>query len=239
MKPEFLQTLSQLGILCGIVLTALGGYGAYHFGKKVDRVKEAESDARKEVLLEQIGGLSQGNTDMRNEIKRLVDTNQTLQQQLAPFREIATTLYPQISMDAALGRLVREVDNLRSRADALEQSTTPRRLTPPQSSRLADTLAQYPRRSIRIMTVAGDSEALQFANDLKDAIVDGGWSIDSVKAGFYPNALKGVRIEFASRPAPDEAQWLFEALRSAEVRSGGTLNPSLSSNEIVLVVGSK
>src|SRR5690606_6432550 len=50
MKIETLQTISQVIIAVGIILTALGGYGSYHFGKKVN----ANSDLQKDEKIEQI-----------------------------------------------------------------------------------------------------------------------------------------------------------------------------------------
>lgn len=57
MASESWQTLSQVVLALGILLTALGGYGAYVFGKRVEREKEARSaysgqlKANAEVLL--------------------------------------------------------------------------------------------------------------------------------------------------------------------------------------------
>lgn len=39
---ELLQTLSHWSVFIGIILTGLGGLGAYHFGKLVDSKKEAD-----------------------------------------------------------------------------------------------------------------------------------------------------------------------------------------------------
>jgi hypothetical protein len=39
MNYQSLQTLSQITITVGIILTALGGYGAYYYGKKADQEK--------------------------------------------------------------------------------------------------------------------------------------------------------------------------------------------------------
>ncbi len=56
MTNEGWQTLSQVAIVLGVLLTALGGYGAYVFGKRVDREKEApaaysgELRANEEIL---------------------------------------------------------------------------------------------------------------------------------------------------------------------------------------------
>lgn len=39
MSYQSLQTLSQIAIAVGLIISALGGYGAYHYGKKVDEEK--------------------------------------------------------------------------------------------------------------------------------------------------------------------------------------------------------
>src|SRR5687767_2173964 len=40
MRPETLQNTSNILIVVGVVLTALGGYGAYHFGEKASNQKD-------------------------------------------------------------------------------------------------------------------------------------------------------------------------------------------------------
>ena len=39
MTYQSLQTLSQIAIAAGLIISALGGYGAYYYGKKVDEEK--------------------------------------------------------------------------------------------------------------------------------------------------------------------------------------------------------
>ncbi len=60
-----LQTISQLILLLGVVLTALGGYGSYHFGKIEEKEKERISDQKQNELNEQITIL-QANTSQIN-----------------------------------------------------------------------------------------------------------------------------------------------------------------------------
>ena len=40
MRPEILQSLSQLVVAIGLILAAVGGYGHFYFGKKVEQKKE-------------------------------------------------------------------------------------------------------------------------------------------------------------------------------------------------------
>lgn len=41
MRPENLQNICNLLILIGLIFTALGGYGTYHFGKKVEQKNDS------------------------------------------------------------------------------------------------------------------------------------------------------------------------------------------------------
>jgi hypothetical protein len=52
-----LQTISQLLLAVGIVMTALGGFGAYHFGKIEDEHKDQQSSQRQRGLEAQIAKL--------------------------------------------------------------------------------------------------------------------------------------------------------------------------------------
>jgi hypothetical protein len=40
MTPQTLQTLSQIAIATGLILSALGGYGTYYYQKQIDKEKE-------------------------------------------------------------------------------------------------------------------------------------------------------------------------------------------------------
>jgi len=97
MNPQTLLTTSHIIILIGVVLTGLGGFGTYHFGKKVDEVKE--SDAAR--LNAQIKALST---------------------QLDSFEDIALKLYPNLSRDEAIEKLKINYEQLQKEID-LHKST--------------------------------------------------------------------------------------------------------------------
>lgn len=51
MSYQILQTLSQITIAAGLMLTALGGYGAFHYGKKIEEEKEKKLVERPFIVL--------------------------------------------------------------------------------------------------------------------------------------------------------------------------------------------
>ena len=90
MRPETLQTLSQIAIVFGIVVTAFGGF-AYYYGKKAE-------DARAQEL--------------RTNVGELLTRSQTLEKKLEPFQEIAQETHPDLDEDAALDSLRRDLEEL-------------------------------------------------------------------------------------------------------------------------------
>ena len=99
MPPEKCQTLSQIVVLIGFIMTGLGGYYTFYFGKVSDRIKEKQAQDLEVQLVQKIDGLDQG--------------NKILQEKLKPFEQLANTKYPGMENDAALGRLFREIQDVR------------------------------------------------------------------------------------------------------------------------------
>jgi hypothetical protein len=63
MKPEILQTISQIVVFTGIILTALGGYGHFHYGKIIEKTREMTIDTKLYSIPQSISAENKGNTD--------------------------------------------------------------------------------------------------------------------------------------------------------------------------------
>jgi hypothetical protein len=99
MKPELFQNISNILILLGVIITALGGYGSYYFGYKADEEKDK---------------LNQENTFMLNEkVEILLKGNDTLRKDLEPFKEYAKKVYPKENEQTALDNLKQDLDRLK------------------------------------------------------------------------------------------------------------------------------
>jgi hypothetical protein len=57
------QTISQILALAGLLLTGLGGFGAYYFGKREDERQQAASDRTQNELKAQLAALQASVTD--------------------------------------------------------------------------------------------------------------------------------------------------------------------------------
>jgi len=93
------QYWSQILILMGTVLLALGGFGSWYFGKLVQDAKDVESRAREEQL--------------HTRIDELMGQSKSLETQLEPFRDLAKREFPNLDTEEALGELRGEIDRVR------------------------------------------------------------------------------------------------------------------------------
>ena len=92
MSAESLQTLSQVAIVIGVLVTALGSFGSYHFGKKAENAR---------------------NQELQSSVNELLTRSQTLEEKLEPFQELAQRARPDLDQDAALDSLRQDIERLR------------------------------------------------------------------------------------------------------------------------------
>jgi hypothetical protein len=62
MRPEILQNLSQIFIFIGILLTAIGGYGHFHYGNKIEQKRGIVIDEKLNNIPLNINSTSDKNT---------------------------------------------------------------------------------------------------------------------------------------------------------------------------------
>lgn len=92
MTSSLLQTVSQIVVFVGAIVTALGILGSYYFGKRTEEARQAET---------------QDNFD------RILMQNQGLNERLTPFLQLAQAARPDLDQDAALASLRVEIEELR------------------------------------------------------------------------------------------------------------------------------
>lgn len=95
------QVLTFLGAL----LTAAGGFGAFHFSRKVEAEKDRTNSDQQSVLNRQISELLEGNASLKSSLE--------------PFKAFAKDRFPEADVTTALKRLEDEL----SRIDALTKPT--------------------------------------------------------------------------------------------------------------------
>ena len=106
MKPELLQTISNVLVFIGAIMAALGGFGSQYFGKQVSEAEKVKSEQSQEELEKNINELLKG--------------NETLKERLVPFEELASEIHPTLKIDAALTQLKEDFKRLEEIASKYE-----------------------------------------------------------------------------------------------------------------------
>jgi hypothetical protein len=118
------------------------------------------------------------------------------------------------------------------------ENRKPRVLTAAQASVLSAVLAGRPPSRITMSAVIADSEALQYAGTLREALLAGGWPVSRIRQSEFSEDVTGLLIFVGSDPPPAVANELFQALRTAGLTVEGNLDPSAAPGSVSLVVGS-
>ena len=211
MRPETLQTASQVILVIGILLTAAGTFGQYWFGKKAQHVQELKTEERHAEVL----------------------------QRLAPFEEIAAALYPSVEKEEALEMLQRRLSRIESWADTWEQRAAPRELTQAQSQGLIEAIRPHAGTAIDVRYANGDQEAQNLAIALRDALNAAGWLPSMARPVLLEERVTGIFVHVQEEPIPQEAEILRNALSVSGLTVVGQMDKRLKANEIHLIIGSK
>ena len=213
-NPSFWLVTTFLAVI-------LTGFCQYRYN-----VLKDEGAKKREIQMSQkIDGVDQG--------------NKMLQEKLKPFEQLASNRYPGMETDAALGKLYREIQEVRKETALLNERTASRRLIGEQAQKVTTSLKKHSSQTVMLTSVMGDGEAFQFATDIKSVLEAGGWKVDGVNQAVFSGPIKGVLIKVAIDPPPEQALWLFEALKAGGLRSSGMLDKQLPPDRFELLVGSK
>ncbi len=125
----------------------------------------------------------------------------------------------------------------------------PRRLTPAQTTKIANYLAQHEPHEVTFEIIKDDNEAGLYRSDIDTAFRQGGWTVKEYK---YPSEVgEGLSYQFMRTPEhaqapsdpkhPNAAELLDEAFRQAKVQidgsSGGGSAPNLTADSLSIKVG--
>jgi hypothetical protein len=102
MDAAWWRTISQLALLGGLLVAALGGAGAWYFSRQLETAKDRQAEVEREQLSEQLADLRRASQDMQQE-------NMNLLTRLEPFERLALERFPETPPDDALERLRTEL----------------------------------------------------------------------------------------------------------------------------------
>jgi len=209
----------------GIFLTALGGYGSYYYGKCIEREKDADAHTKEVQLTTQIEGLS--------------TSAKALEARLGPFEKLATTLYPNMQIEAAMEKLRQDTLDLRKKTDEMEKKAMPRKLSAEAKNRCSAELRHIVGWRIRIDAAMNNQEAFAFADELAELFRSSGWTVDGVNQVVWNKPVFGAFLFAGGNPPGPEAQLAAQILVSSGLPLKPVVASDVESKQLVLRIGAK
>ena len=210
MDFEFWKTASNVLLTVGIVLSAAGTFGAYYFSNKLDQERgvaetrrQAEEDAARRTLNEQITQLLRGNDELRNS--------------LTPFERLAEARYPALGQGEALNKLRAEIASTRSDLSNLRSTTAPRHLSQEQRDAMNRLVGKLKGRPLAFACRMMDGESCDYATELAAFFLQAGCQVpEPIKSSL--NDLAGyLAIVTRGKADPGVAHAVLNALEAARI----------------------
>lgn len=101
-----------------------------------------------------------------------------LSENLKPFIEISSRKYPNRNTEEGLQKLVDDLNNLKEKTNRIEDKVKSRHLSASSASYIAKELKSVNPESILLQFDPTDIEAKNYAHELKQAIQNGGWTVN-------------------------------------------------------------
>jgi Tfp pilus assembly protein PilN len=126
-------------------------------------------------------------SDRKDELHR---ENLHLKDLMNPIEKMAEKIYPSVERNVAIGKLFRELEELRKQASNLEQQAASRQMNAKLLSQLQRMLPDK-TKTVTVTSVMGDGEAFGFATQIKDALVKQGYDINGVNQTVFSRPIMG------------------------------------------------
>lgn len=123
----------------------------------------------------------------------------------------------------------------------LQEKQQPRNITPEQSKGFLEYSRNFPKGSIDIISVLGDSESSNFALTLKNMLGKAGWNINSFGQSVFPGGdphLVSLRVH-SQETIPPHAAALKKSLSYIGIKSWWVVEQSKPPQSVTLVIGHK
>jgi len=124
------------------------------------------------------------------------------------------------------------------RTKAIQNQTAKRILTSEQQAQMVEALKIYAHKKIKVETMLGDSEAIQFAKYFITVFKKAEWSVDDM-ALIANQPHFGIKIRINNMPPPEHAEAIANVLKSLGFEVKGEVRPTANKDTIRLLIGSK
>lgn len=97
----------------------------------------------------------------------------------------------------------------------------------------------YRNSRVVLTTIMGDSEAFQFATQIKEVFETAGWKVDGINQAIYNKPITGVNINVGSYNYPLRVDNIFSSFKVLNITAKGNLKAKLQNDDVELIIGAK
>lgn len=220
--------ISNILIVVGIVLTAVGTFGNYYYNDKLSEEKDKIAVEEKKELTNKIDTLTSAATSLEGKLK--------------PFETLANTLYPSLKLEEALEKLRQDTITLRERTEKIERQSAPRRIIERQRDAFANSLKNIEKGKVVVHCfMNAGSEANQYANEIRDMLVNAGFDCGKMVAMSLGGAApKGLFLSVKNKDKyPVFVDPMVLAFQAIGISFQLVINDSIGEDEFEITVGLK
>lgn len=122
--------------------------------------------------------------------------------------------------------------------DISNQSFT-RGISEPDKIEMVAALIQHKGAKVTLTTIMGDSEAFQFASQLKEVFAAAGWKVDGINQAVYNSPVRGVKIRVQNEKYPSRVNQIIQAMNVLRLKVEGLLAKEFKVDDVEIVVGAR
>lgn len=216
----------------GLILmlcAGLGIWGSYYLQEKENKSLSKNLTEIKEGNIKLTSILEQRDADLMH----IRGQNDELKIQLAELKK----QQDEIKIISELA--TKEISRSREVINNISATSISRGMSQIDKIKIIGILNKFENKEVRITSVPGDTEALRFAEQLKEVFTQAGWKVDGIDQALYKKAVTGIIIKIKDKELPNHIKAIVRSLNLIRMKPTAWLNPDNNEEKVDIIVGSR
>lgn len=125
------------------------------------------------------------------------------------------------------------------RFDQINYESLTRGISPIDKINMINILKEFKGKGIRLVTILGNSEAFQFAHQIREIFEQAGWNVDGVDQAVFTEPIKGIIVKIKDKNIPKYIDSIIKAFNLLRITPTGFTNPDHNLDVVEVIIGAK
>jgi hypothetical protein len=218
--------------IIGLVLmlcAGLGIWGSYYLQDKDNQSLLNDLSQIKTSNVELTSLLKQRESDL----SKISEQNDNLKIQLSELKK----QQEEIKIISELA--TKEISRSRVAIENINVKSISRGISQIDKIKMIDNLKKFENKEIILTTVLGDTEAFQFAEQIKEVFVQSGWKVDGISQALYNKPVNGIIIKIKSKELPPHIKAIVKSLNLIGMKPTAWLDSNYTEGKVEIIVGTR